>query len=79
MTRRVEGPALLIDDHVPRSDALTAARAHLLAEGYDEWDVDEQLVDRPGLVGRAWWGGDELGFVGEEHPDAEPVTVVNVR
>jgi hypothetical protein len=76
--RRVEGGALLIEGHVPRSGAITAARAYLLAEGMDEWDVDERLVDRPGLVGRAYWGGDEVGFVGEEYPGAEPVTVVTV-
>lgn len=61
-----------------RSDVLAAARAHLIAAGAHHLDVDDALVDQPGLVLRAWWGGEGVGFVGEEHPDAQPVTVVNI-
>lgn len=74
------GDGVLVYDgqDTPRADVLAAARAHLLAADIHPLDADDVLVDRPGLILRAWWGGPELGFVGEEHPQAQPVTVVNV-
>lgn len=69
---------LMFDGHdTPRAELLDLARAHLIAQGVHPLDADDQLADRQGLVARAWWGGDELGFVGEQHPDASPVTVVH--
>jgi hypothetical protein len=74
----IPGQCLMLPGHdTPRADILTAARAHLLAAGMDAWDADDALESRQGLVVRAWWGG-ALGFVGQDHPDAQPVTVVNV-
>jgi hypothetical protein len=62
----------------PRAEVLAAVREELITAGRNHLEVDELLVDRKGLVVAAWWGGDELGFVGEDHPNAQPVTVVNV-
>lgn len=61
-----------------RTQALAAARAHLLSQQVPAFDIDEALVDRQGLVVQAWWGGDAVGFVGEGYPNAQPVTVVNL-
>ncbi len=89
--RNLDGNALLIDGHVPRADAIAAAREHMLAAGMDEITVDDLLVDRPHLIGRAWWGGDDVGFVNEginglreaDTPSgrgpSDPVTVVHVE
>jgi hypothetical protein len=72
--------ALVFDGQdASRADVLAKARAHLIATGMHPLDADDAVVDRQGLVVRAWWGGDELGFVGQDHPDAQPVTVVNVQ
>lgn len=61
-----------------RADILAAARELLVAGGNHPLDVDDALVDRQGLVGRAHWGGVEVGFVGEQYPGAQAVTVVNL-
>lgn len=62
-----------------RQSVLDEARAALEARGLHPLDVDELLVDAPGRVVRAWWGGDDVGFVQEHHPDAVPVTVINMH
>jgi len=70
--------ALLFDaDGTSRADILARARAHLIAKGVDPFDADDMLADRQGLVVRAWWGGEDVGFV-QEHHDGRPVIVVNI-
>lgn len=77
--RELPGHGLMFDGHdTPRAEVIDAARAHLLAQGMHPLDVDDMLADRPGLTVRAWWGGDDVGFVGETHEAAQPVTVVQV-
>lgn len=67
------------DGHgLSRAQALGQARAALTARGTSTWEADDLFIDRPGLVVRAWWGGDDVGFVQEHHDGATPVTVVNV-
>jgi hypothetical protein len=69
---------LVFDGHdSARPDVLAQARTHLVGAGMHPLDADDVLADRKGLVVRAWWGGDDVGFVGEEHPQAQPVTVVH--
>lgn len=74
------GDQVLVYDgqDTPRADILAAARELLVAGGAHPLDVDDALVDRQGLVGRAWWAGEGVGFCGEAHPDARAVTVVNL-
>lgn len=75
----IPGQGMMLAGHdTSRADILAAARAHLLAGGMDDWDADDTLTPRQGLVVRAWWAGDEVGFCGQDHPDAQAVTVVNV-
>lgn len=62
-----------------RATVLAEARAALVARGLHPLDVDELLVDAPGRVVRAWWGGDQVGFVQENYPGAVPVTVINMH
>lgn len=74
-TMAVDGNGLVLPGWFDsRAEALVVAREWL--EGADQWEVETALLDRPGLLQRAWWGGADLGFVGEEHPQATPVTVV---
>lgn len=61
-----------------RQAVLAAARDHLIGRGKHHLDVDDALVDGQGKVGRAWWGGEEVGFVQEGYPGAQAVTVVNL-
>lgn len=77
--REIPDHGLMLDGHdTARGDVLVQARAALLNHGLDAWDADEMLAERPNLLVRTWWGG-EAGFVQADHPDAVPVTVVNVR
>lgn len=70
----------VIDGHnTTRASLLTLTRERLVAGGMSPWDADETVMDRPGLVQRAWWGGSDIGFCGEDHPNAQPVTVVNLQ
>lgn len=61
-----------------RQELRDETRTRLIADGKNSFDVDTALVDTPELLARAWWGGEELGFVGETHPLAVPVMVVNL-
>jgi hypothetical protein len=72
---------LMCDGHdIRRADVLAAAHEHLIDSGaLSEVQAEDVLVDHRGRIARAWWGGDALGFVGETHPDAQPVTVVHVN
>ncbi len=77
--RILEHHGLIVDGHdVRRADVLAQAADFLIGLGVSVHDVEDRLIDRPGLIARAWWGGDERGFVQEHHDGAEPVTVVNV-
>lgn len=74
--RELPDHGLMFDGHdTRRADLVEQARTHLEAHGVHHLDIDEAL-ERPGLVARAWWGGDDIGFVQEGHPNAKPVTVV---
>jgi hypothetical protein len=80
MMRHLPDHGLMLAGHdTQRAEVLTLGRAALLELGVSAWDADEQLADRPGLLARCWWGGDDVGFVQEGHPGATPVTVVNVH
>jgi len=61
----IDQQGLVLDGHLSTDEAI--ARAH-------DWD---RPAFYPGSVRHAWWGGERLGFVGREHPDAREVTVVN--
>lgn len=75
---RMIANGLMFDGHdTGRAELLAQARAYLIGQGVHPLDADDQLADRQGLIARAWWGGDEVGFVSPEHPDAQPVTVVH--
>jgi hypothetical protein len=77
--RELADHGLIVDGHdLSRAGVLAQARDYLVAKGTDPFDAENKLVDRPGLVVRAWWGDDEFGFVQEHHKGAKPVTVVNV-
>lgn len=73
------GGGLAFAGHIAvRQDALDAARAWLISQQVDPWDIDIMLMDRPGLLARAWWAGPDVGFCSEQYPGAQPVTVVNL-
>lgn len=81
MTARITDQVGLVidDDPLPSpARAVELARAYITerATGLDEWDL-AALLDaiRPQ---RAHWGGDDLGFVGQDHELARPVVVVNL-
>lgn len=75
-----DGFVIVVDGQgAVRADVLATARTHLLASGVRQADADDMLADRRGLVGRAWWAGAQIGFCGEAHPRAQPVTVVNFQ
>lgn len=77
--RILEGHGLVLDGHdIRRADVLAQATEFLTGLGMSIHDAEERLIDRPGLIARAWWGGDERGFVQENHDDSQPITVVNV-
>lgn len=61
-----------------RAEVLASARKQLVGAGADVDDVDEALIDRQGLIGRAHWAGEKVGFCGPQHPQAVAVTVVNL-
>ena len=74
------GHGVLVYDgqDTPRAEILAAAREKLLTAGVHQLDADDMLVDRQGLVARAWWAGEDVGFCTDEHPEARAVTVVNL-
>lgn len=60
------------------SDVRSAACDFLIAsKQWDETRADE-ATDMASVV-RAYWGGDDLGFVQLEHPEARPVWVINLN
>jgi len=91
--RYIEGHGLVFDGQdTPRADLLAQSRAFLLAAGMHPLDADDALVDRRGLIVRAWIAdSDEMvegpdgvlvvapHFVQEHHDGAQPVTVVCVH
>lgn len=77
--RRELGAFIFTGQDRARASVLDEVRVALAARGMHQLDVDELLVDAPNRVVRAWWGGDQVGFVQETYPGAVPVTVVNVQ
>lgn len=68
---------LLIPGHdLTPAAAVEAAVARLTAVGADEWDIAAARPDMRPV--RAWWGGPDVGFVGADHPDADPVIVIHL-
>lgn len=74
------GDQVLVYDGQDRSlsQVLADALEFLLTKGIHRLDAEIALIPREGLVGRAWWAGEGVGFCGELHPDAQAVTVVNL-
>ncbi len=75
----VETPTSLVyDTHdLTPAEAIGAARAHLMRDAVGEWEAYEREQTLTGLKAvRAWWGGDDVGFVQSHHAKARPVTVV---
>lgn len=66
----------VIDGDLSPTAAAAAVEEHLRAQGMDDWALHE--LDIPSMLRRAWWGGDELGFVGHDHPQAQQVVVVHL-
>lgn len=69
---------VMLDGHdTPKAQARTTAAEYLVAaHNWSVVDADDACEDA--AVSRAWWCGDDVGFGGQDHPDAQPVTVVNV-
>ncbi len=60
-----------LDGHAMTKATARADAAEWLAAN-DHPDVDLEDAE----VARAWWAGETVGFCGDQHPDAQPVTVV---
>ncbi|MES2211465.1 MAG: hypothetical protein V4515_14975 [Chloroflexota bacterium] len=76
MIREIPGHGLMLDGHSETpTHARDTAAAYLVEKGADAWDADTSSA----RVARAWWGGDEVGFVQAEFDGAQPVTVVHVH
>ena len=46
----------------------------------EDWSVDRaDMATENANVARAYWGGEEFGFVQQDHPEARPVSVVNLN
>lgn len=70
------GHGLILDGHAAGlSGPRDAARDWLGAHGVDSFTAED--VTELARVARAWYA-DELGFVGEDHSDRRPVTVVHL-
>lgn len=67
---------LVLYDIATPADAESATAAYCAARGLDDWDVLE--LDLPRRIRRAWWGGDEVGFVDRDYPAAVEVVVVSL-
>jgi hypothetical protein len=73
----VPGHGLLLDGDGGRvSVCRELAYDWLTSRGVDEVTAD--LVTHSAAVERAWWGGEEAGFVAEGHQQARLVTVVQI-
>lgn len=71
-----EQRSVVMDGHsISRSNARIAAYEFLVVQGTDE-DQADAMTDGAS-VSRAWWGNEEVGFVGEAWEGATPITVVN--
>lgn len=58
------------------SAARAAATNWLIKQGVDPWDAEAEVEQT--LVARSWWGGDDVGFVGPDYPNAAAVVVVHL-
>lgn len=72
----VEGQGAKMPGRPRRAAARAAVVEHLKARGMDDIDAEDTAEDAQ--VVRAWWGGPAVGFVNEDHPGAEAVTVLNI-
>lgn len=73
----VDGHGLMLPGDVPsHAAARDAAREWLLQHGMDGFDAESAVTTAE--VRRAWWGGAAVGFVGQDHPDAQLVVVVHL-
>lgn len=74
----VHGQGLVFDGTLVKTPAAARAAAAdwLVEHGADEWDVEAGTEQAP--VARAWWGGDDLGFVQKQHESAQVVVVVQL-
>lgn len=74
----LEGQGLVLPGHVATpTQARATAHAWLLDGGADPWDAEARTEAAP--VNRAWWAGEDPGFVQEHHDGAQPVTVVQLH
>lgn len=70
-------PAVLYAGHDLNPDeAVDEMAAYLTAQGKDAWAV--HAARQNANPAQAWWGGDDIGFCGVDHPEAVAVTVVHV-
>jgi hypothetical protein len=73
----LEYQGLVIDGHADGLAApRAAARQWLLGAGAAPLFAEQETELAP--VALAWLAGGEAGFVGSDHPDARPVTVVRI-
>lgn len=80
----VRTQGVVVPGHGPRSEVRAAAAQCLIVDhGWTAVDADD-AVD-PAQIARAWWADDlqdDLdrtgAFVGEDHPQGVPVSVVNI-
>ena len=72
----LDGHGLILDGHAAGlSGPRETARDWLAAHGVDSFTAED--VAEQARVARSWYT-DALGFVGAEHPDGRPVTVVHL-
>lgn len=73
----IAAQGVVVSGHGPRGEARTeAAQCLIVDHGWTPVDADDATDDAS--VSRAWWAGDEVGFVSAEYPGAVPVTVLNI-
>jgi hypothetical protein len=72
----IDATTFISDGPATPADAIAAVEGTLRDRGLDDWDLHE--LDLRRHVSRAWWGGDEFGFVGADHPQAQQVVVVHL-
>jgi hypothetical protein len=74
------GRIVLVEDgHGGRTAIIAAASTYFIGElGWDPVRVEDALIDRPGLIARAWMLPDGVTFGQEHHDGAAAVSVVHV-
>lgn len=79
---------IMLDGHVSQAEARAAADGWLAEQGMSEFDREETLYPRRGLVVQTWWGGADVGLMPVADPNdpdeaareqrGTPVTIVHV-